>query len=632
MLLPGQNICECEYCGSRQTVPAADNEKKMTLLSRALRLRLSCEFDRAAGIYEQAAAEFPDEPEAWWGIVLCRYGIEYVDDPRSGNKVPTCHRSSFESILSDPDYKKALANADADQAELFQKEAAELERLRRGIIEVSGKEEPYDVFICYKETDASGGRTVDSVLAQDIYDALTEKGYRTFFSRITLEDKLGTEYEPYIFAALNSARVMLVIGTKYEYFDAVWVKNEWSRFLSLISAGQKKTLIPCYRGIDAYDMPQEFSRLQAQDLGKVGALQDLVRGVGKILGRDGVRRQNEYAGVSQQIAESMLDRAKLLMQEGRYEEAVKRYEKMLEIDSRNSDIYLQLEMAIQHVNEASELSRLKEDIPKSANMQHAETFGNDKQKTGVRKIITDWYDYWIAVKKTTLGQLTAEKNALQAEYDTEMQDYQNRMQVLEQKNNEIKTSRSKRKKQFEEEDAILQKKMGRRSAIETTIMGILFVCGFLLSDYLLWCGIKGKNVFQLSTLGKFIANKGVIIASLSGIASRPISSILAVILASIIFCLGGAILLGVGYAILSHLPNFNWNKHYRLQNAYEEEEKGYSDREHQAKKELEEYRDIEEKELAKRAWQIDKNKDKISEKETELQQLEERRERYLAVR
>ena len=30
-LIEGQSVAECEYCGSRQTVPAADNEKKMTL-------------------------------------------------------------------------------------------------------------------------------------------------------------------------------------------------------------------------------------------------------------------------------------------------------------------------------------------------------------------------------------------------------------------------------------------------------------------------------------------------------------------------------------------------------------------------------------------------------------------------
>lgn len=111
---------------------------------------------------------------------------------------------------------------------------------------------------------------MDSVLAQDIYQALTEKGYRTFFARITLEDVLGREYEPYIFAALNSAKVMLCVGTDYEYFNAVWVRNEWSRFLKMMEKDKAKHLIPCYKGIDAYDIPKEFNKLQAQDLGKVG--------------------------------------------------------------------------------------------------------------------------------------------------------------------------------------------------------------------------------------------------------------------------------------------------------------------------------------------------------------------------
>ncbi|MCD8159592.1 MAG: TIR domain-containing protein [Clostridiales bacterium] len=175
-----------------------------------------------------------------------------------------------------------MENTDAVGRKVYRAEAKAIEQLRQQIIEVSSKETAYDIFICYKEADEDGNRTIDSVLAQDIYDALTEKGYRVFFSRISLEDKLGREYEPYIFAALNSARVMLVVGTDYEYFHAVWVKNEWNRFLKLIAAGKKKTLIPCFKGIDAYNMPKEFAKLQAQDLGKVGAVQDLLRGIDKL--------------------------------------------------------------------------------------------------------------------------------------------------------------------------------------------------------------------------------------------------------------------------------------------------------------------------------------------------------------
>ena len=45
-------------------------------------------------------------------------------------------------------------------------------------------------FICYKETDKDGRRTQDSVLANDLYHQLTQEGFKVFFARITLEDKL----------------------------------------------------------------------------------------------------------------------------------------------------------------------------------------------------------------------------------------------------------------------------------------------------------------------------------------------------------------------------------------------------------------------------------------------------------
>jgi hypothetical protein len=42
---------------------------------------------------------------------LCRYGIEYVEDPRTHERVPTCHRTQYEPILTDADYLAALENA-----------------------------------------------------------------------------------------------------------------------------------------------------------------------------------------------------------------------------------------------------------------------------------------------------------------------------------------------------------------------------------------------------------------------------------------------------------------------------------------------------------------------------------------
>ena len=343
-IVEGASTAECEYCGSVQTIPKVDDEKKLTLFARANRLRIACEFDKAAGIYEAIVADFPEEAEAYWGLVLCKYGIEYVDDPGSGKKIPTCHRSSFDSIMEDSDFEQALENADGAARRVYREEAKQIEEIRKGIISVSSNEQPYDIFICYKETAETGDRTLDSVLAQDVYDALTDKGYRVFFSRITLEDKLGTEYEPYIFAALNSAKIMLAFGTDYEHFNAVWVKNEWSRFLKLMAKDKTKHLIPCYKGIDAYDMPKEFAKLQAQDLGKVGAIQDLLRGIEKILPRQekipGSVMVQPQTMINNPTVVSYLKRATMALEDREWDNADSFCEQVLNIDPENAQAYL----------------------------------------------------------------------------------------------------------------------------------------------------------------------------------------------------------------------------------------------------------------------------------------------------
>lgn len=360
VLQPDSTVAECDYCGLLQTVPSADDEKKLVLFERANRLRFGCEFDKAAGVYESIVADFRNEAEAYWGLLLCKYGIEYVDDPVTKKKIPTCHRSSFDSIFDDPNYEQAYENADVLARRVYRDEAKKIEVLRKGIIEVSSKEEPYDIFICYKETDPDGQRTLDSVLAQDIYDNLTAKGYRVFFARITLEDKLGQEYEPYIFAALNSAKVMLVIGTDFEYFNAVWVKNEWSRFLQLMARDRTKHLIPCYKGLDAYDIPKEFAKLQAQDLGKIGADQDLIRGIEKYIPKN----QPVVAASAANTAtvDSLLKRIELFLSDGDFGKADEYAEKVLDIDPMCVSAYIGKLMVGYRVTREADLGELSQRI------------------------------------------------------------------------------------------------------------------------------------------------------------------------------------------------------------------------------------------------------------------------------
>ena len=144
-IIEGASTAECEFCGSVQTVPKVDNEKKLTLFARANRLRAACEFDKAAGVFESIVAENPQEAEAYWGLCLCNYGIEYVDDPATAKKIPTCHRSSFDPVLDDSNFEQAMENADEIALRVYREEAKQIEELRKGIPVESDTEGLYAV-------------------------------------------------------------------------------------------------------------------------------------------------------------------------------------------------------------------------------------------------------------------------------------------------------------------------------------------------------------------------------------------------------------------------------------------------------------------------------------------------------
>lgn len=339
----GATVGVCDSCGTKQTLPRLDDDRKANLYDRANHFRRNNDFDKAAGIYEQILNEDNTDAEAYWSLVLCHYGIEYVEDPQSRKRIPTVNRAQFTSIFDDDNYKSALHYADGYQKELYEDEAKAINEIQKGILAISQKEEPFDVFICYKETDNSGRRTQDSVLANDLYHQLTQEGFKVFFSRITLEDKLGTAYEPYIFAALNSAKVMVVLGTKPEYFNAVWVKNEWSRYLSLVkNSNGKKMLIPAYKDMDPYDLPEEFSHLQAQDMSKLGFMQDLIRGIKKIVSAGAPKAEvKETVAVGGNVnVEPLLERAFMFLEDGDWGEANEYCEKVLDQDPKNARAYL----------------------------------------------------------------------------------------------------------------------------------------------------------------------------------------------------------------------------------------------------------------------------------------------------
>lgn len=383
---PGATVATCDYCHSTQTLPRLDDGKRAGLFKRGNELRRAYEFDRAAELFGKVLDEDAGDAEAYWSLALCRYGVVYVEDPRTHDMVPTVNRMQTKGITADTDYRQALECAGAAQREVLKGQAAQIAEIQRGISEVAAKDEPYDVFICYKDSDASGGRTDDSLIAGEIYDTLRRDGLRVFYSRESLKGMLGSAFEPHIFAALHSARVMVAVGTSKEHLESPWVRNEWSRYLALCDEDRGLTFVPAFKGMSAGELPAEFGSIQGQDLEALGGMQDLIRyiegrfevperstsyrgaaarGSASVPPRDGSRgsRRREPEPVpaaSLASVESLTQRMDIFIEDGDFEEAIDYANRVLDADPKNVDAYMGLALCDEEVNSREEFYALEE--------------------------------------------------------------------------------------------------------------------------------------------------------------------------------------------------------------------------------------------------------------------------------
>lgn len=89
-------------------LPSITDERRADAFNRGNHFRKVYEFDKALREYEQIIKEDPEDAEAHWCMMLCRYGINYQEDHRTGERIPTCDRVSYTLVLEDPDYKAAV--------------------------------------------------------------------------------------------------------------------------------------------------------------------------------------------------------------------------------------------------------------------------------------------------------------------------------------------------------------------------------------------------------------------------------------------------------------------------------------------------------------------------------------------
>ena len=242
------NKLHCVSCGKifeKNVETDEERDARILYLSRLDNaesyLRMSPpNFDEAEDRYRDFIKHYPENSDGYWGLVRARYGIKYETDA-SGKEIPSCYKSSYEDFRKDSDFMKAVQLAESDALyDRLQEQAKLIAGVCKEWREEAKKYE-YDVFISFKATDDSTGKpTADTAEMHELYTYLLEEGYKVFFSPMSMRRYSGKHYDAYIFNALQSAKVMIVYGSKPEYFTTTWVQNEWTRFLRMQAKGEKK--------------------------------------------------------------------------------------------------------------------------------------------------------------------------------------------------------------------------------------------------------------------------------------------------------------------------------------------------------------------------------------------------------
>ena len=261
----GETVARCGFCRREMVRPNSTGEA-LRDLERANELWSQCSFGEAAAQYQQVLAKNPSEYEARWKLMLCRYGVEYVTEAKTGKRYILCHLSRTTALRNEPDYLRACALAPAEVRARYEEDAAYIDSAQAEIRLLKEQEErPWEVFICFKDQDdQTGNRTDDSVYAEAIYHRLTDLGYSVFYSNLSLTAKAGEDYEAAIHRAIETSKVMLAIGTRQKYYESTWVKSEWTRFLRhRAEQDPAKVLIPLYSG-NPLIQPIEFRNMKLQ--------------------------------------------------------------------------------------------------------------------------------------------------------------------------------------------------------------------------------------------------------------------------------------------------------------------------------------------------------------------------------
>ena len=368
----GVNVVVCDYCQNVITLSKFLNDDEIkTLYKLANDYLRNGDYDDARDQFKEILRKNETDSEAYWSLVLCKYKIKYVE------KTLTINNNLGLSVFDDANFKNAIKYASAGQKLKYEKDAKEIDRIQSLIGKISRTEKPFDIFISYKDKDKFQVKTEDSILANELYESLVNKGYNVFFSAKTLASRIGAEWGPFINFALDSSKIMIVLGTREEYYNYGWVKNEWRSFYEKIKSGDnEKIIIPVYKYLSpSVDLPIELRVYQGVEiLNDSKWVENIVNRINFIFKR--VDNSNEKN--KEELKE--IERIKICLENADWDGAKRLCDGLLIKNKTNADLYILKLLAQLHLRNEGQLGGCEVDLNDYPAFNDAINYADEKTK------------------------------------------------------------------------------------------------------------------------------------------------------------------------------------------------------------------------------------------------------------
>lgn len=417
-----KSFAVCEACKNTVSVPAGYTELESSFCFAA-EARSRRDFGTAVQTYSEILNRYPNNAGALWGRALSRFEIEY-QPAANGEYRLVCHKASEGDFLDDSDVLSAIRLSDGDEAKKYRAEAEKITALQTAIELVASAVQQCDVIVVSSDEEKSKEE------AEKLCTALTASGMRVFCPNINLSQIPQSDWEAYLYHAFNKADAMVLVAcTKNAFTPDVCFSAE--RFLYRkteavrLASEQTPLLALAFSELDEYtDIPDAIfdgadERFSMKSDDYAAELADFIKN-GTLDYSKGLRKQ--AAGSGDYDYTNLISRARVELEGGNFDNAVKLYNEVLSINAYSSQAYWGMLLASKRCVNEDALILLGEDIRQDKNYKSALAFASEREQQ-LYKSVADRVDETIyANNQAEIRQAREEdeKRKKKSEIETEI--------------------------------------------------------------------------------------------------------------------------------------------------------------------------------------------------------------------